>query len=90
MVAIISLAKDIPKNQTLQTIITQQSNSLNPLAVQAWISWRQQTNLSLNHFKIVEDMGLKITESSSSWTAAPANQTGWWYHKPAFIFFKVG
>jgi hypothetical protein len=34
-------------------------------------------NLNLNHFKMVEDMGLKITASRSTWMALPPYQISW-------------
>jgi hypothetical protein len=47
------------------------------IAVQAWKSCLQLTNLNLNHFKMVEDMPLKIIASRSPWMALPPYQISW-------------
>jgi hypothetical protein len=52
MVAIVTLDKD-PNNQTLPTI--KQSQTIGCACLQL-------TTLSLNHFKMVEDMGLKLLQ----------------------------
>jgi hypothetical protein len=57
MVAIVTLAKDCMLcNHNNPTIKQSQT-----IAVQGWKSYLQLTTLNLNHFKTVEDMGLKMT-----------------------------
>jgi hypothetical protein len=65
MVAIVTLAKVCmwcdQDNPTIKQSYT--------TAVQVWKSYLQITTLNLNHFKMVEDMGLKITALRSTWTS---------------------
>jgi hypothetical protein len=74
MVAVVTLAKDSmlctkvsqqsnnPNNNNNNRVIitTQQLNSPKPLALQGWKPFLQLTSLNLNHFKMVEDIGLKL------------------------------
>jgi hypothetical protein len=73
VVTIVTLAKDCMwYNHNNPTIKQSQTT-----AVQGWKSCLQQTTLNLNHFKMVEDTGLKIITSRSIWMALPPYQISW-------------
>jgi hypothetical protein len=73
VVTIVTLAKDCMWcNHNNPTIKQSQT-----IAMQGWKSCLQQTTLNLNHFKMVEDTGLKIITSRSIWMALPPYQISW-------------
>jgi hypothetical protein len=89
LVAIVTSAKDCLWCKHNNTTIKQSQT----IAVQDWKSCLQLTTLNLNHFKMVEDMGLKIIASRSTWMTVRKllvgdRQTDWWSDKHTFIFGK--
>jgi hypothetical protein len=59
------------------TIVTQQCKQSQIIAEQGWKSCNKLTALNLNHFKMIEAMGLNIIARRSPWVASPPYQISW-------------